>query len=122
MLFKEALSDIEVCRKLEEYIGREQVVALIDAAAGMNLTFSDYPRTADFILNLMEQIAQAIKNTAKTRYFPRKVPSRLTVSSSFCPSFLTGSSDMLSTLLPLSISLLRSILCRLYRKYAKKGL
>lgn len=60
-VFKEALSDIEVCRKLEEYIGREQVVALIDAAAGMNLTFSDYPRTADFILNLMEQITQAIK-------------------------------------------------------------
>ena len=60
-VFKEALSDIEVCHKLEEYIGREKVIELIDTAAGMNLTFSNYPRNTTFILDLIEQMEIEIK-------------------------------------------------------------
>lgn len=61
VVFKEALSDIEVCRKLEEYIGREKVIEMIDTAAGMNLTFSNYPRNTTFIPNLIEQMELKIK-------------------------------------------------------------
>lgn len=60
-VFKEALSDIEVCRKLEEYIGREKVIELIDTAAGMNVTFANYPRNTTFIPNLIEQMEIEIK-------------------------------------------------------------
>ena len=60
-MFKEALSDIEVCRKLEEYIGREKVIELIDTAAGMNVTFANYPRNTTFIPDLIEQMEIEIK-------------------------------------------------------------
>ena len=62
VVFKEALQDVEVCRKLEEYIGREKVIAMIDTAAGMNVTFADYPRNADFIPDLIEQMEREIKH------------------------------------------------------------
>lgn len=61
LVFKEALSDIEVCRKLEEYIGRDKVVEMIDTAAGMNVTFADYPRNTTFIPHLIEQMEIEIK-------------------------------------------------------------
>lgn len=64
-VFKEALEDIAVCRKLESYIGHDKVVALIDEAAGRNLTFSDYPRNTAFIPNLMEKMLGMIKEYAK---------------------------------------------------------
>ena len=60
-VFKEALSDIEVCRKLEEYIGRDKVIEMIDTAAGMNVTFADYPRNTTFIPHLIEQMELEIK-------------------------------------------------------------
>ena len=60
-VFKEALSDIEVCRKLEEYIGREKVIELIDTAAGMNVTFANFPRNTTFIPDLIEQMEIEIK-------------------------------------------------------------
>ena len=64
-VFKEALSDIEVCRKLEEFIGREKVVELIDTVADMNLTFSNYPRNTKFIPDLIEQMELEIKKHLK---------------------------------------------------------
>ncbi len=61
VVFKEALDDIEVCRKLEEFIGKDAVVKMIDDAAGMNITFKEYPRNKEFIPNLMEQMMEKIK-------------------------------------------------------------
>jgi hypothetical protein len=61
LVFKEALSDIEVCRKLEEYIGKDKVIEMIDTAAGMNVTFADYPRNTTFIPHLIEQMELEIK-------------------------------------------------------------
>ena len=61
VVFKDALADIEVCRTLESYIGKEAVVAMIDEAAGRPLTFSDYPRNSDYIPNLVEAMLQKIR-------------------------------------------------------------
>ena len=65
VVFKEALEDIQVCKKLEEIIGREKVIELIDNEAGMNLTFSDYPRNNEFIPDLIEKMEEMIKDAIK---------------------------------------------------------
>ncbi len=62
MVFKDALTDVEICRKLEEFIGKEAVVKMIDDAAGMDLTFFDYPRDSEFIPTLMEKMMEKIMN------------------------------------------------------------
>ncbi len=61
LVFREAIEDISLCRALEEYIGREKVVELIDSEAGMNVTFSQYPRNNDYILNLTDKMKRMIK-------------------------------------------------------------
>jgi len=61
VIFKEALNDVEVCRKLESFIGREKVIELIDKTAGMNITFSEYPRNSEFIPELMDEMKNIIK-------------------------------------------------------------
>ena len=61
VIFKEALNDIEICRTLEAYIGRDEVVRMIDDAAGMNVTFADYPRNNDYIPDLIENMEKMIK-------------------------------------------------------------
>lgn len=61
VIFREALNDVEVCRKLEQYIGREKVIAMIDSRAGMDLSFTEYPRNNDFVPGLMEQMKAQIR-------------------------------------------------------------
>lgn len=56
VIFKEALQDIELCRMLEEKIGKEKVVELIEKEAGAEITFSEYPRNSEFIPNVMNKI------------------------------------------------------------------
>ncbi len=63
-VFFEALQDICVCRKLEEYIGHAAVVDMIDSAAGMDITFMDYPRNTEFIPKLMQSIKEKINSFA----------------------------------------------------------
>ena len=65
LVFKEALNDVSVCMKLEEYIGHDAVVKMIDDRAGMNVTFKEYPRRADYILNLMDEMEEMIKTFEK---------------------------------------------------------
>ena len=62
VIFREALQDIEICRTLEGYIGKEAVVAMIDEAAGEPLTFSCYPRNSRYIPELMEKMEMMILN------------------------------------------------------------
>lgn len=64
-VFKEALEDMEVCRLLESYIGREKVIEMIDTAAGSELTFANYPRNPYFVPNLIEKMVQTIRGLAK---------------------------------------------------------
>lgn len=61
VVFKEALEDIQVCKTLESYIGKEAVVAMIDEAAGQSLTFSQYPRNSRYIPQLMNQMIEKIR-------------------------------------------------------------
>lgn len=61
VVFKEALADIEICRTLEGYIGRDAVIAMIDEAAGEPLTFSCYPRNSHYIPDLIEKMQNMIK-------------------------------------------------------------
>lgn len=65
VIFKEALNDIEICRMLESFIGRDKVVEMIDKAAGMSITFSEYPRNSEFIPALIEKMEQMIKSHIK---------------------------------------------------------
>ncbi len=60
LVFKEALQDIELCKELEKYLGRDAVVNLIDDEAGMNVTFEEYPRCADYILNITNKMKTMI--------------------------------------------------------------
>ena len=55
-VFYEALQDIRVCWALEAKIGRAAVIRLIDSEAGMDVTFTDYPRNSRFIPALMEKM------------------------------------------------------------------
>lgn len=64
VIFREALQDIETCRLLESYIGREKVIELIDSEAGMDITFKNYPRCDDFVPNLIEKMLKMIKELA----------------------------------------------------------
>ena len=60
-IFKEALQDISLCLALEKYIGRDKVVEMIDKEAGMNITFSEYPRNSSFIPDLTDKMKNMLK-------------------------------------------------------------
>ena len=59
----EAIQDMNICFALEEIIGRDAVVKMIDAAAGCDLRFDDYPRNKEFIENLRAKMIGMIKST-----------------------------------------------------------
>lgn len=59
----EAIQDMDICFALEEKIGRDAVVQMIDEAAGGELRFDQYPRNKEFIENLRERMIAAIKKT-----------------------------------------------------------
>lgn len=61
-VFYEAMQDIRLCRLLEQRIGRTQVTALIDEAAGMELTFSQYPRDSSFLPALNTKMKEMLQN------------------------------------------------------------
>ncbi len=60
LVFREALEDIEVCRLLEEKIGKEAVVKLIEEEAGMEITFKEYPLNIEFIPRLMTKMKKML--------------------------------------------------------------
>ncbi len=60
MVFYDALQDVAVCCLLEEKIGHEKVVKLIEQEAGMELKFDEYPRNAEFLLKIREEMIDRI--------------------------------------------------------------
>ncbi len=56
----QAMEDIAVCEKLEELIGHEEVVKMIDTAAGRDLRFDDYPTDNAFLENLRSAMVAKI--------------------------------------------------------------
>lgn len=59
-IFKDALQDIEICRALEEKLGRETVTELIEKEAGMKITFKKYPRNNEFVPELMTKMRKML--------------------------------------------------------------
>jgi hypothetical protein len=60
IIFKEALEDVEILRKLEEKIGRDKVIEMIDKEAKMDLTFKEYPTESSFIPKLLDKAINMI--------------------------------------------------------------
>ena len=56
----EAVQDMDICFALEEYIGRDAVVAMIDGAAGRDMRFDDYPKNKEFLEGLREEMVAKI--------------------------------------------------------------
>ena len=48
---------------MAEKIGRDAVVAIIDAAAGMDLRFDCYPKGNGFLEDLRNQMIEALRET-----------------------------------------------------------
>ena len=61
-VFYEGVQDMQVCKLLESFIGKEAVKKLINDEAGMDLQFDEYPRNADYILNLREKMTEMIRS------------------------------------------------------------
>lgn len=59
-VFTQALRDLRAMDALADKIGRENVYKLIDERAGKLITFADYPKNDDFILNLREEINELL--------------------------------------------------------------
>lgn len=57
----EAIGDIDLCRTLEEYIGRDEVVKMIDKFADMDVRFDSYPLDVDFLPQLRAAMIEKIK-------------------------------------------------------------
>ena len=57
----EAIGDINLCRTLEKYIGREAVIKLIDDTAGGNVRFDDYPRDSSYLPTLRDRLLAEIE-------------------------------------------------------------
>lgn len=56
MVQDEAVNDFRALCLLESFLGRERVTELIRQEAGMELSFRQYPRNGEFILNLREKV------------------------------------------------------------------
>lgn len=56
----DAIQDMKICYALEQKIGREKVVNMIDEAAGFDLRFDHYPRSCDYLLSLRERMLSAM--------------------------------------------------------------
>lgn len=61
----EAMQDATICYALEQHIGREAVVAMIDAAAGLDLQFDHYPKGKDFVEKLRAKMVEKLGKIAQ---------------------------------------------------------
>ncbi|TBL78503.1 DUF4091 domain-containing protein [Paenibacillus thalictri] len=59
-VFYEALQDLRALRLLESFIGREEVMALLEGDLQTPITFSEYPRSEAWLLAKREQINRLI--------------------------------------------------------------
>lgn len=62
MVLRQALYDLRALQRLEQQIGREQVIRLIESECGKNLSFSNYPRTISFFDTIRDRIYELIMN------------------------------------------------------------
>jgi hypothetical protein len=60
-VFFEALQDLRALNRLEQLIGRNKVIDIIDEGLDIPLTFDQYPIKAEWLLNKRQQINEIIK-------------------------------------------------------------
>lgn len=65
IVFAEALYDLRALKLLESFIGRENVVKIIDEEAGMDVRFSKYPFKKEFVLKLRGRVNREIEKYIK---------------------------------------------------------
>jgi hypothetical protein len=56
---------MKICLTLERLIGREKVIEMIDAAAGCDIRFDDYPHSNSFLEDLRENMVKLIREISK---------------------------------------------------------
>ena len=61
----EAIGDMDLCRTAEEYIGRDEVVRIIDRTGDRALRFDDFPKGEDYIFAVRDKLIRALKNAKK---------------------------------------------------------
>jgi len=59
-VFNEALQDLRAFELLEQYIDKKDILEMIDSP--MKITFSEYPNSSEYIIDLRNKINNAIKN------------------------------------------------------------
>ena len=59
-VFREALQDLRALRLLESRIGREETLALLEAGVDEPITFSRYPRDAEWLLAMRRRVNERI--------------------------------------------------------------
>ena len=61
----EAIGDMDLCRTVEEYIGRDAVVRIIDRLAQRPLKFEDFPKGEEYIFEVRKKLLGALKAAKK---------------------------------------------------------
>ena len=56
MVFYQAIQDRALLQMLAEKIGLKETKAWVNSLAGMTIDFKNYPRSAEFLENLHDQI------------------------------------------------------------------
>lgn len=59
-VLRDAMEDLRALEALEQHTSREYVENLVREAAGMDITFKDYPREHDFLFRLRERVNREI--------------------------------------------------------------
>ncbi len=59
-VFAEMLQDIAALKQLEKLTSREYVMELVNTKANMNITFEEYPRNSEFLLDLRKTVNKKI--------------------------------------------------------------
>lgn len=63
-VFKNAIEDIRLLTHLESYIGKSEVIKLIEKVAGQEITFKSYPKNEEFFKKLYKEVFKKL-NTIK---------------------------------------------------------
>ena len=61
-LMRDAFYDLRALKYLESLTSREYVLSLVQEGLDYDLTFSEYPKDAEYLLNLRLKVNEAIRN------------------------------------------------------------
>ncbi len=68
MVFAEMLQDLAALEQLEKLSSREEVIRLIETKANMNISFEEYPRNNEFLLDLRKAVNKEIARLSASKF------------------------------------------------------